>query len=71
MAWSCNAVSLQGEEKERFNAIAEELSQLSTKFSNHVLDGEFLPSPFSGRVDVAGTLQHMLLTVRHQPMDPM
>jgi oligopeptidase A len=32
-------VALEGEEKERFNAIAEELSQLSTKFSNHVLDG--------------------------------
>ena len=40
-AWaSHDAVLLQGEEKERFNAIAEELSQLSTKFSNHVLDGE-------------------------------
>ncbi len=31
--------SPQGEEKERFNAIAEELSQLSTKFSNNLLDG--------------------------------
>lgn len=31
-------VSAQGEAKERFNAIAEELSQLSTTFSNHVLD---------------------------------
>jgi hypothetical protein len=39
---SHSAVLLQGEEKERFNAIAEELSQLSTKFSNHVLDGELL-----------------------------
>jgi hypothetical protein len=39
---SHSAVLLQGEEKERFNAIAEELSQLSTKFSNHVLDGELM-----------------------------
>ena len=31
-------MALDGEEKERFNAIAEELSQLSTKFSNNVLD---------------------------------
>lgn len=31
-------VALEGAEKERFNAIAEELSQLSTKFSNNVLD---------------------------------
>ena len=28
----------QGADKERFNALAEELSQLSTKFSNNVLD---------------------------------
>ena len=29
---------LQGADKERFNQLAEELSQLSTKFSNNVLD---------------------------------
>jgi oligopeptidase A len=29
---------LQGEEKEAFNEIQQELSQLSTTFSNHVLD---------------------------------
>ena len=29
---------MQGEKKERFNAIQQELSQLSTKFSNNVLD---------------------------------
>ena len=28
----------QGEARERFNEIQQELSQLSTKFSNHVLD---------------------------------
>lgn len=31
-------IGLEGEQKERFNQIAQELSQLSTKFSNNVLD---------------------------------
>lgn len=31
-------ITLQGAERERFNAIAERLSQLGTTFSNHVLD---------------------------------
>lgn len=31
-------LNLQGEQKERFNAIQQELSQLSSKFSNNVLD---------------------------------
>lgn len=31
-------MTLQGEQKERFNAIQQELSKLSTTFSNHVLD---------------------------------
>jgi oligopeptidase A len=31
-------VALEGAEKERFNAIQQELAQLSTKFSNNVLD---------------------------------
>ncbi len=31
-------VGLSGDARERFNAIAEELSQLSTDFSNHLLD---------------------------------
>ena len=31
-------VGLEGEQKERFNLIAQELAQLSTKFSNNVLD---------------------------------
>ena len=31
-------VAAQGADKERFNQLAEELSQLSTKFSNNVLD---------------------------------
>ena len=31
-------VALEGEAKERFNALSEEASKLSTEFSNHVLD---------------------------------
>ncbi|MFV0443514.1 MAG: M3 family metallopeptidase, partial [Planctomycetaceae bacterium] len=31
-------IGLSGAERQRFNAIAQELSQLSTQFSNHVLD---------------------------------
>lgn len=31
-------VGLEGEAKERFNAIQQQLAQLSTKFSNNVLD---------------------------------
>ncbi len=33
-----SGIALEGEQRERFNAIAEELSQLNTDFSNHVLD---------------------------------
>jgi oligopeptidase A len=33
-----SGIALEGAQRERFNAIAEELSQLSTDFSNHVLD---------------------------------
>jgi oligopeptidase A len=31
-------VGLQGEPRDRFNAIQQELAELSTQFSNHVLD---------------------------------
>lgn len=34
--WDC---ALQGDDKQRFNEIAEELSKLTTKFSNNILDG--------------------------------
>ena len=33
-----SGIALDGEKKERFNKISEELSQLSTKFTNNVLD---------------------------------
>merc|ERR1712176_50581 len=34
-----SGVALEGKDKERFNEIQQELSKLSTKFSNNVLDG--------------------------------
>ena len=33
-----SGIELQGEKRERYNAIQQELSELSTQFSNHVLD---------------------------------
>jgi len=33
-----SGVGLEGEKRDRFNAIQLELAELSTKFSNHVLD---------------------------------
>jgi oligopeptidase A len=33
-----SGIALEGEQRGRFNAIAEELSQISTDFANHVLD---------------------------------
>lgn len=33
-----SGIALQGEQRKRFNEIEQELSQLSTEFSNHVLD---------------------------------
>lgn len=38
LAAELSGIALEGAARERFNAIAEELSQLSTEFSNHVLD---------------------------------
>lgn len=45
---------VQGEQKERFNAIQQELSQLSTKFSNNVLDST---KAFKKLVTDAGELE--------------
>jgi Zn-dependent oligopeptidase len=47
-------VGLEGEAKERFNAIQQQLAQLSTKFSNNVLDA----TKVGGWVGVGGTRQH-------------
>lgn len=48
-------VALEGEQKERFNAIQQELSKLSTKFSNNVLDGtKAFSKTITDKEDVAG-----------------
>jgi oligopeptidase A len=51
-------VGLSGEARERFNAIAEELSQLQTDFSNHLLDAtkafEFIITDVQGNRRLAG-----------------
>jgi len=48
-------VGLEGAEKERFNEIQKELSQLSTKFSNHVLDAtKAFKKTLTDRADVEG-----------------
>ncbi|MEE3328176.1 MAG: M3 family metallopeptidase [Myxococcota bacterium] len=56
-----SGVALEGESRERFNAIAQELAQLSTDFSNRVLDateaGGFW---LREKTDVAGLPQSLL-----------
>ena len=48
-------MALEGEQKERFNAIQQELSKLSTKFSNNVLDGtKAFSKTITDKEDVAG-----------------
>lgn len=50
-----SGIALTGEKKERFNKISEELSQLSTRFTNNVLDAtkEF-KLPLTDKKDVDG-----------------
>ena len=52
--WPTQPRTVQGEQKERFNAIQQELSQLSTKFSNNVLDST---KSFKKLVTDAGDLE--------------
>ncbi|AKG24250.1 M3 family metallopeptidase [Calothrix sp. 336/3] len=50
-----SGVGLQGEAKERFNAIQMELAELSTKFSNNVLDGtKAFSLTLTDKAEVAG-----------------
>lgn len=54
-------VALQGEERERFNAIALELSKLQTDFSNHVLDAtKMYRRELRDAADVAGLPRSLL-----------
>lgn len=50
-----SGIALAGEKKERFNKIEEELSQLSTKFTNNVLDAtKAFKLPLTDKKDVDG-----------------
>lgn len=61
-----SGVGLQGEAKERFNAIQMELAELSTKFSNHVLDATTAYSlTLTTPAEIEG-LPHSLLSLAAQ-----
>jgi oligopeptidase A len=59
-------IGLAGEQRERFNAIAQELSQLSTDFSNRVLDATKAYSiTLTDRSDVEGLPPSLLRLASH------
>jgi oligopeptidase A len=59
-------VGLQGEARERFNTIQMELAELSTKFSNHVLDATKAFSLTLTAKDEIDGLPHSLLSLAAQ-----
>lgn len=59
-------VGLAGEQRERFNAIQQELAQLSTQFSNHVLDATKAFSLTLQRPDEVAGLPPSLLQLAAQ-----
>ncbi|EFN52299.1 hypothetical protein CHLNCDRAFT_139059 [Chlorella variabilis] len=60
-------VALEGEAKERFNEIQQELSQLSTKFSNNVLDGtKAYKKLLTDKADVEGLPESALALAAQQ-----
>src|SRR5262249_56109079 len=63
-------VGLQGQERERFNDIQQELARLSTAFSNHVLDAtKAFALPLDQPEDVEG-LPPSLLQLAAQAAPP-
>jgi oligopeptidase A len=59
-------IGLTGEKRERFNAIAQEMSQLTTDFSNHVLDAtKAFSITLSDRADVEGLPPSLLRLASH------
>ncbi len=59
-------IGLSGEKRERFNAIAQEMSQLTTDFSNHVLDATKAYSiTLTDRADVEGLPPSLLRLASH------
>ena len=66
-------VALEGEAKERFNALSEEASKLSTDFGNHVLDATKAYSQVLGPEQVTGlplTLRRLAAAAFNQVDDP-
>ena len=62
-----NGVGLVGNEKKRFNEIAKELSRLSTKFANNVLDAtKAFYLDLKDKKDIAGLPPSMLRLAAHQ-----
>ncbi|GAB4814977.1 hypothetical protein N2152v2_002023 [Parachlorella kessleri] len=60
-------VALEGEAKERFNAIQQELSQLSTKFSNNLLDAtKAFKKLLTGKAEVEGLPESALALAAQQ-----
>ena len=59
-------LGFQGADKERFNRLAEELSQLSTKFSNNVLDATKAFRKLVTDRDLVAGLPHSALALAAQ-----
>jgi oligopeptidase A len=59
-------IGLTGEKRERFNAIAQEMSQVTTDFSNHVLDAtKAFSITLTDRADVEGLPPSLLRLASH------
>ncbi len=59
-------IGLSGEKRERFNAIVQEMSQLTTDFSNHVLDAtKAFSITLTDRADVEGLPPSLLRLASH------
>jgi oligopeptidase A len=59
-------IGLTGEKRERFNAIAQEMSQVTTDFSNHVLDAtKAFSITLTDRADVEGLPESLLRLASH------
>jgi oligopeptidase A len=61
-----SGVGLHGEERQRFNAIQQELAELSTQFSNHVLDAtKAFSCTLTTQEDIAGLPASLLSLAAH------
>jgi oligopeptidase A len=61
LSMTLSGVGLEGSQKERYNAIAQELAALKTKFSNNALDStKSWSMTLSAKEDIAGIPDHAL-----------